>query len=661
MPRLAQSPVLTRTLLALAATLATLAPLASIALAQPPADAPPAPPAPTATPTPTTPTPPRERPARPDRRIDAETGRDKQNWPPHPYFTYHHMKLDMVIRDMEVKQFSALQTLDLAPIGKPRRNLSLVCRPTITIESIQVQIPGQQPVAAKFEHAGNWLEIDLGRDVPVGQPVQVITRYSAKNPAGDDGVGLNWFASRPATENRSARDAQIHSQGQAEWNSYWFPCHDFPNLRLTTEIAISVPDGFSVVSNGKLLSSQPDPANTSPDGKPLVRWHWLQDKPHPNYLVMLAVGKFDIINVGGPDTARPGLDMPVYGPPGSAAALKDIYKNTPEMVALYEKLFDEPYPWDKYAQVIVYNFRWGGMENTSATVLGEFAAAGSPGRHDDLIAHELAHQWTGDLLTCKSWEHLWLNEGWATYAEWLWVEHKRGDEAYLGDVRAAIAAQSRANRTLAPRDPAMASRFYANPDEPFTKPNDVYGKGGLVIHMLRERLGDEAFWKGVRAYIKRHKFGHVETDDFRKALEEASGESLERFFWQWVKRPGLPRLAVKINWNPADNGNGGSLDVAIDQTQPIDADNPAYAFEVPVWVEFSDAEGDAQFVRVPIETKSASKSFALAKTPIKVTVDPRLTVTAPKRVETNLGGAKPAEPKPADKPEGAAKDGDDSK
>lgn len=569
-----------------------------------------------------------------DIRLDPTTGRDRSHWPPDRWFDHKHLKLDLTIADMESKILRGLATLDAVATGSgsdERATLELDCGSTISVESVEVD-----GARASFQHLGQpvspqgpkgRLVITLPRAVRAGQGVRAVIAYTAKEP-GYQGNGLNWLRTRGDGED--GVPPMIYSQGESEWNHLWFPCHDSPNEKLTTEITATVPQGFEVVSNGRLLSKAPVPSPGAENGQ-LVKWHWLQDKPHTAYLVTLVVGKFDVVDVGGPTTARPGLSMPVYGRPGSAEVLKDVFANTPVMVKFLEDWFDEPYPWDKYAQVLVRNFRWGGMENTSATTLGEFAGAGSRGDQDELIIHELAHQWTGNLVTCKSWEHLWLNEGWATFAEWLWVEREQGHDAYLDTVKATLTAIGMKSRGAWPRSEPMASRFYEHADTPFEKPDDPYGKGGLVLHMLRERLGDDVFQRGMRLFLDRHKFGSVETDDFRHVLEEVSGQSLERFFEQWCRRPGVPRLDVDLAWDESAK----RLSITLEQTQHIDAENPAYGLRVPIFCGFGDG-GEGTWVFVDTDARSKAASFALPRKPDRVRIDPHMQNAAPHTIRKGL-------------------------
>lgn len=565
-------------------------------------------------------------PALAEPRFNPETGRNLANYPPSVFFDHKHLKLALDIPDIETPALDGVATLTTTPIGVARSSITLDARASITVTLVKVN--GK---AAPFTHENDRLTIDLGKPVNPGEDATVEIAYRAVDPF-KEGNGLNWFKTRPGREKEGA---MVYSQGESNFNSCWFPCHDYPNDKLTTEITVTVDSSYEVCSNGRLVSKQPaDPAPITGDkavnGDPVTppsrtTWHWLQDKPHVTYLVLLAIGKYDVVNV---NEGGKGVPMPVYGPPESAEELKKVFKNTPAMVAHFEELFDEPYPWDKYAQIIVRNFRWGGMENTSATTLAEYAARGAEGSQDGLIAHELVHQWFGDLMTCKSWDHLWLNEGWATIGEWLWTQKVKGDDAYYQSARDARNALRLTANAQFPQGVAMVSRYYKDIDDTFSKAENPYTRGGFFLHMLRERLGDDVFWKGTRLYIDRYKFKSVESSDFRQCLEEVSGQSLERFFDQWAFRPGMPSLKVTRSYDDESK----KISITVEQTQPIDADNPAYALRLPLYCSFPAEEGKeqpaGQWLYIDTDTTTTTETFDLPMKPNRVRIDPHVSLLA---------------------------------
>jgi aminopeptidase N len=545
-----------------------------------------------------------------DPRIDSN-GRLVATWPKDRLFDHLHMRLELDIPDINKPYLSALETLEVSPLGIGRGQITLDC------DGPKVQSVTLDGQGASFSQADRKLNIVFPRMVPVGQKATLAIQYSLEFDHGG-GQGLTFSQAKEDGSSLTTRSTQIHAQGEAELNSRWFPCLDHPSEKLTTELIVTVEDGYEVVSNGHLVSK----TATNPPGR--TRWHWLQDKPHSNYLVTLVVGKLAVVDVGGPDTARPGLAMPVYTPIGTEENVKTSFANTPEMIAFFEKTFGVAYPWDKYAQVLVRDFAAGGMENTSCTLLTVGSSrARERGSQDSLISHELAHQWFGDLVTCRSWDHLWLNEGWATYCEALWDEHK-GAMQSPEKARSAYERNFRHRRGTgglsAPETPAIVSNRFKNPDAVFMKSDNPYGKGAALLNMLRSRLGEETFYKGVKTYLERYQYSTAETDDFRRVMEEVSGESLERFFAQWFDRPGRPQLEVDLNWDQ----KAGELSVAVEQGQTIDGLNPAYAFTIPVFVQLPDKS--TRWVFIDMDTRAASATVKLPAKPEQVSVDPHNTI-----------------------------------
>jgi aminopeptidase N len=341
-----------------------------------------------------------------------------------------------------------------------------------------------------------------------------------------------------------------------------------------------------------------------------------------NYLVSLVVGRFDVESVSSGK-----LSMPVYVPPGRGRDIKRTYGNTPAMVDLFSNLTGQPYPWDQYAQLVVWNFGAGGMENTSATTLYDTAILSpeglADGDIDGLISHELAHQWFGDLITCKSWEHIWLNEGFATYFTHLWFERRDGRDAYLGGVLGNFDRVAAADKADAPYQPAMVSKEYQHPGDTFRRAANPYPKGSAILHMLRLRLGDEVFFKALGVYVDRFKFKLVETADLRRVMEEVSGETLEKFFNQWCYHPGVPDLDIACDWK-ADTGE---LVVTVEQKQTINGYNPAFEFSLPLTVQ-TQAGSSIRMPAVEVTQRRTVAAFKLDAEPTMVMVDPDLSVLA---------------------------------
>lgn len=601
--------------------------------------------------------------AQPSLRFDPDTGRDLANWLPARTFDLTHMLLELDFPDFEAEARALCRAaITMQAIGSERDSLTL---DAVGMHIDRVSLDGR---SLAFTHEEGQLRLTLPEPVHAGGEITIVVDYElGPQQMAPNGEGLSWSPPTRRPDGPSEEAPMLHSQGQPEYARLWFPTFDHPNERLATELVVTVHEGFEVVSNGELVSREP-----TGDGR--VRWHWNQALPHAPYLVSLVIGKFDVVEVGGPESARPGLPMPVYGPVGTAEQIRAAFAATPAMLAHFEALLDEPYPWAKYSQAIVRDFAAGAMENTSATTFFPFAAAASPGSIDDIIVHELVHQWLGDLVTCRNWAHLWLQEGWATYGEALWKEHEARAEAlaegespeeadraarraYLRAVRGNFRASELGGaQTSAPEHPALASNLYADPDDTFMKANNPYARGACILHMLRERLGDDVFWKGVHLFIDRYKFAAAETDDFRQCLEEVSGDSLERFFAQWVYRAGVPRADVALDWEPnTQAGDGaGVLTVTFRQVQTINADNPAYAMVVPVYLKFE--EGGGEYVYVRTEEREVAETYALDRRPVEAVVDPFYWNILESDITRGLAPAAEEPPEDAAAEDGAAQE-----
>ncbi len=398
------------------------------------------------------------------------------------------------------------------------------------------------------------------------------------------------------------RPEQIWTQCQDEDARHIFPCHDKPHVRQTMDVRISVRPGWFVLSNGQLSSGK----RRQREG----HFHYRMREPLPSYLFSVVAGKFAVLedHLG---------DLPVtyYVPPGREQDGRRTFAKTPEMIRLFAQRTGMPYPWSKYAQIVVSDFIFGGMENTSATtmyahiLLDERAAIDVSS--DGLIAHELAHQWFGDLVTCRDWSHGWLNEGFATFFEHVWREHDLGTDEYLhglrGDLHAYLGeASSRYQR------PVVCSDYEA-PIDIFDR--HLYEKGALTLHLLRSQLGDEIFWKGVGRYLTKHAGGVVETRDLQRALEEVSGDSLEQVFEQNLFRAGHPNLEVTVAHSSdmlaitvKQQGGGSSGPFCVD-------------------LDFDVAVTDGPVERYTRRVDSRRHTFSFAgKRPRFVVVDPDLRV-----------------------------------
>jgi aminopeptidase N len=453
----------------------------------------------------------------------------------HP-FDIRNIRLEMRV-DLQHKSVDCKAALDIRSL-RPIKSIEL---DAVDFEIAKVALTnGTKDIGSpRTNYDRKRLIVYLDPPWSSGQSGTLHIDYRLREPKD----GLHFFG--PSKTEPSA-PLSVWSQGEPTSNRYWIPCVDQPDQRQTTELVVTVPAGFEALSNGKLIERKEN-------GDKTLTFDWRQDKPHPSYLVTLVVGQFAVV--------REDWDsMPVtyYVPKDRKSEVATTFGRTREMLAYFSERFGIHYPWDKYAQVVAFQFG-GGMENTSATTMGDILQderALLDGDSDGIIAHELAHQWWGDMVTCRDWSHLWLNEGFASYAEALWDEHRKGPDAYAYNMfRKADGAMS-GGKTR-----PVVDRHYASPGTMFD--GRSYPKGAWLLHMLRQQLGEEAFWKGIQDYGTAHRFQSAETSDLRRSLEHASGRNLERFFYDWSERPGHPVLEVTTEYLPAQQ----QARVALKQTQ----------------------------------------------------------------------------------------------
>lgn len=407
------------------------------------------------------------------------------------------------------------------------------------------------------------------------------------------------------------KPTMIWTQGETEHNSKWFPTIDKPNERFTHTIRLTVPDSMVSISNGVLVKQEKL-------GNGLRKDHWEMNLPHAPYLVALAVGDF------GKVQARHGsIPLGYFVERGFEKGVEKVFKNTPEMMTFFEEKLGIPFPWPKYDQIVVRDFVSGAMENTTASIfmeelrLDEREALDS--EWDYIIAHELFHQWFGDLVTTESWANLTLNEAFANYSEYLWNEHHYGKD------QAALKLVSEMEGYFAEAEDKQVDliRFdYADSEDMFDAHS--YNKGGVVLHMLRDVLGDEAFFKGLNEYLKRHAFQSVEVHDLRLAFEKVSGKDLNWFFNQWFLAKGHPELKMEVDYSEPEN-----ILLTITQLQDL---NEAPLFQFPIEVSWYSGK---ERISKRFMVSEGRQSFALENVePIKlVYVDEGKNVLAIKSQE----------------------------
>jgi len=398
---------------------------------------------------------------------------------------------------------------------------------------------------------------------------------------------------------------QIWSQGETSSNRKWYPTLDQPNERATQEITLTVPDSMMTLSNGVLASSTPLDNGMRKD-------YWKMDLPHAPYLAMIAIGQWDKVT----DYWR-GRPVEYYVDRGYGKDARDIFSNTPEMIEFFSTKLNFPFVWPKYSQIIVKNFVTGAMENTTATVFGDYIEyhkedAIADGNNDYVVAHELFHHWFGDLVTCESWANITLNEGFANYAEYLWNEYKYGrEQADLSRLEELSGYFDQAEREVHP----LIYYHYKNEESIFDAHS--YNKGGLVLHMLRDMLGDDAFFTSLHNYLEAHKFSSVEAGDLREAFEATTGQDLHWFFNQWYFGTGHPIIDVQHNYDATKK----KLTMTFQQTQG----EKGYTkiFRLPIDIDVFKQDSSVIHEKVWMDQKDQTFTFDVPNHPLAVIVDPR--------------------------------------
>jgi aminopeptidase N len=432
--------------------------------------------------------------------------------------------------------------------------------------------------------------------LPAGKTGSVTIVYSAEPDAG--------LYFRTPEMGYKEGDTHLFSQGEEVEARHWFPCFDSPNMKFTSEITCHVPEGMTVISNGRLVSEEKD-------SQGLVAVHWAQEQPHATYLISLVAGYFKKL-----EDKHKSVPLAFFTLPSESDAAETSFRDTRDIMAFFEEEIGVPYPWAKYYQVCVNDFVAGGMENTSCTTLTDGTlytdATENIRNSESLISHEMAHQWFGDLVTCKDWSHIWLNEGFATYYETLYDGHKNGRDAMLYE----LYNRTRQITGISNDVNSIVRRNYNSPDEMFNYL--AYPKGGWVLHTLRSQLGADLYRQCIKTYLERHRFGSVTTDDLRSVIEELSGRSMDQFFDQWVYHAHHPELEASYSWDET----AGMARLSVRQVQKISEN--VVLFNLPLTVRFKGKFGTVDKI-AQVKDKEEDFFFPLDSAPESVRLDPDYT------------------------------------
>lgn len=434
----------------------------------------------------------------------------------------------------------------------------------------------------QFDYDGMILKIKLDKTYKGGEAYTVYIDYTAKpnefkakgSAAISDAKGL-YFINEKGED--KTKPTQIWTQGETEGTSVYVPTIDRPNQKSTQEFYLTVPNKWVTLSNGKLMSQKPAANGLRTD-------YWKMDLPHAPYLFFIGAGDFAVVK----DTWK-GKDVWYYVDKEYASVAKKIFGHTPEMMSYFSKITGVEYPWVKYSQMTAHDYVSGAMENTTATLHQDGAQQDARelvdgNEWEGTIAHELFHQWFGDYVTTESWSNLTLNESFANYSELLWDEYKYGKDKAGYTQYAAMSGYLQSGSEK--KD--LVRFYYSDKEDMFDAVS--YNKGGRILHMLRNYVGDSAFFKSLNLYLTSNKFKSAEAHQLRLAFEEVTGKDLNWFWNQWYFGSGHPALDINYSYDEATQ----KAKVIVKQTQKdkvfklpvaIDVYNGTVKTRHNVWVE----------------------------------------------------------------------------
>ena len=511
-----------------------------------------------------------------------------------PYF-YSTRMLYLNARGMDIKsvKLAEKQSKEL-PIKKGSKS--------VVVEDVFIE------KAITYKYDNDSIKIDLGKEYTSKETYYVTVEYISKpnelkaggSNAITDDKGLYFINPTGADEDKMP---QIWTQGETQSNSAWFPTIDNPTEKMTNEIYITVDEKYTTLSNGLLVNTQKNADGTKTD-------HWVMDLPHAPYLVMMGVGEFKKVT----DEPWNGKEISYYVEKEYEQHAKAIFGKTKKMIEFYSNKLGTPYPWQKYAQIVARDYVSGAMENTTATLHGDFVCYQTTretldgAKGEGTIAHELFHQWFGDYASCESWSNLTLNESFATYGEYLWEEFENGRDAadnHSAESRFGYFAQAQQKQV-------DLVRFDYNEREDMFDAFS-YNKGGQIIHMLRKYVGDDAFFASLKLYLEKNKFKTAEAHDLRLAFEEVTGQDLNWFFNEWYFAKGHPELEIKKTYD----GTLKKLTVTVNQNQDLTV---APLYKLPVFIDVY-ADGKKERTQIWIEEAKNTYTFTLDKQPDLVNFD----------------------------------------
>jgi aminopeptidase N len=443
----------------------------------------------------------------------------------------------------------------------------------------------------RFEQSPKALTVWMTRPLGLGETRSFTCFYKGRDPK----IGLRFITEKPANP------ALVFSDSFPDHVHHWFPCYDYPNDKVTSEIVATVKSGLKVAANGRLMAVSDDAAAGT------VTYHWSQDLPHSTYLIFLAAAPYVVVH-----DAYKSLPVNYWVYPQDEKKAFPTYGKTPRMVEFFNRIFGYDYPWQKYDQISVPS--GGGAESTSATAMTHSIMVDQKDEADfpaiGIVSHELAHQWWGDLITLRSWAHTWMNESFGTYSDYLYFRYERGDDEGAVNLLGKLNAYLREARTRYVR-PIVSDR-YDQPGDMFD--SHTYPKGAMVLHMLRSLVGDEQFFAILRHFLHRYAFDAVDTHDFIRSVTTVTGQNLDWFFDQWLFKPGHPVFEVRSAWDPARKI------VTLKVTQVQDEARGIPVFKVPIAIAIVTMKGKTTKT-VWVREKEEVFEFPAESSPLLVRFD----------------------------------------
>ncbi len=511
-----------------------------------------------------------------------------------------HYKADLSF-DFQKQEIKGTATLTLSPLRKLE---------TLTIDAIALSVQAVRVAgrAASFIIEESSIEIALPGHKSPTDTLDIEVVYSARPQAGV------YFLKDPA-----ARDKYfVTTYGESGLHANWLPIFSDVNDRFSTELILTVPAAYVAISNGKLLSN-------SEIGNRMRRFHWKQELPHPNYLIAFYIGDFE---KGSLPPAFGEIPLSYWVPRGQLAHGEYVFRNSTRMVEFFSNRFGFRFPWDKYDQIAMPDYPIGAMEHTSVTghdasllrtaggsrdfspTLEHYA---SPWSDEAIIAHELAHHWFGNLVTCRNLSYLWLNESFATFLMFLWDEEYFGEDQYnlsLSLAREAYFKYVAEENIIRP----LEYRYFDSSNTIYNTEH-TYFKGGAILHMMRRFLGDEPFFAAISAYLRKHQWGNVTSTDLRTAIEETTGENLDWFFDDWITGAGHPRFKVSYDYIKERD----LVVLNVDQVQALVEGQDLFA--LPVTVSLATADGTTWQEDLWIDEESEHFTLHSPQEPVMVSFD----------------------------------------